>query len=1353
MNQNRAKSTLFQRDTTPIIPSEVRSIRQSLGLTQVEAGELLGGGPRAFTKYEAGTVKPAASVVNLLRLLEANPRMIETLVGRKARPMTDPETGPFAINGEHIAALTEQTLPELLRHLLSVEAQENGIPASAIHVASRIHTPDGGEDGRIAWTGQPDRTPFLPGRLCQFQLKAGKIGPAAAGHDVLNKNGAVKPIVRSAIEASGYYILLCAHRYVQREIEARKARIRDAIRGAGLTVDDNQIDFRDADQIAAWVNCHPPVATWVRDRTQPGLIGPFRSWSHWAGRPEHDDSPWIEDERLAALRGDLRTSVAQPLGVARVVGMSGVGKTRLVLEAFRPTDDDEPTLHSFSNLVLYAVESEVGAERLNEIVQSLADAGNRAIVVVDECAPETHRSLSNMVLRRSSRLSLVTIDHEVATGTQDQKTLNVAEAPQSVTQAIVNRIPLVQHREDQLRLARFCKGFPKIAIRIGEAWLRSVPVARATDDDLIDAFVLGRRPQDRALLLRSAALLATFGLVYREPLAAGQLGEIARLGHLEEPDLRSAVDDLRRRGVAQSRGRAVLLQPRPIAMRLAERQWQEWSHAEWDNVLAGDTPPYLRTSAAQQLALLNTVETARQVTDHVCRFDGPFDGLALLSGPGYAEVLSSLAEIDPAIVAERIERFLDVVGDLTKIKGDIRRHLVWALEKIAFAPQTFKDGARLLLRLAIAENESFSNNATGQFKALFHVILGSTAADGDARLSFLEEVEDTSDVARCVVIVEALSAGTETYHFRRFAGAEAPGSRPAFESWRPATEYAARAYITDCVTRLIRFATRTDRSGSIARDRLADHLRSMVLHGFIDVVEAAVDQVLAAVDQWPQALEALSHFIVYDSSGMEPGLTNRVRTLITKLQPKSLESRVRFLVTDMPWDYPCEESLEFEVKQQCQLDTVRALACDLVTRRTVLAGFLPQLSYGNQRMAFWFGHAIAESSHTPLQWLEPMITAVSGVPDAERNHSLLSGLIFGLAEPFPNDVAAFKERAAQSSELAPALPEICLQLGITSSDIALVLRAFNEGLLRPDRLTVWRTGGALAKVPASAVRPLIDAMLVHSAEGFAVAVTLMHMYAHGIPDKLDGLRPQIRRAAANVTRWDMPPGHQAAEYDFEKITTWLLDKGRQDPDARSTALALARALVDVDGYLQTRVIEPVVPKLLSGFPEITWPLVGQAIVSDPQHAWRFQCLLGNVHSFEHRENPPLLSLPEDTLFAWCHAHPDRAPAFVASILPLLTTYQADATDRSIHPVMARMLSEFGDSDDVLYAIGRNIDSFGWSGSLTKYYALYEQPTRGFLTHRRPRVRRWAQRMLRQLSARIKEARNEDEERSGLSEAQ
>ena len=1340
--------------TFEITPSEIRAIRQGLGLTQVEAGELLGGGSRAFTKYEAGTVKPAASVVNLLRLLDVDPGMVRTLVGRKTTPMTDPETEPFAVGGEHIVALNERALTELLRRLLSVEAQANGIPASAIQVASRIHTPDGGEDGRIAWTGPPDHTPFLPGRLCQFQLKAGKTRPAAAGQDVLSASGEVKQIVRTAIEAGGHYIMLCAHQHVQREIEARKTRIRDALRGANLAVDSGQIDFRDADQIASWVNRHPPVAAWVRERTQPGLVGPFRSWSHWAGRPEHDDSPWVEDERLPALRGDVRESVAQPRSVVRVVGLSGVGKTRLVLEALGPADDEDPALHSPSDLVIYAVESEVGAERLNETVQSLADTGNRAIVVVDECAPATHRSLSNMVLRRGSGLSLVTIDHEVATGAQDQEMRRVPEAPHSLTRAIIERIPLVRHREDQLRLARFCKGFPKIAIRIGHAWARSVSVARATDDDLVDAFVLGRRPRDRALLLKSAALLATFGLVYREPRTTGHLGEIAGLGSgLEESDVRSAVDDLQRRGVAQSRGRAVLLQPRPIAMRLAERQWQEWNSAEWDQVLAGDTSPDLRTSAARQLALLNTTETGRQVVEHVCRPGGPFDGFTQLTQTANAEVLSSLAEVDPRIVVERLELSLDAIDDFAQIDGDLRRQLVWALEKIAFDPQTFEDGARLLLRLAMAETESISNNATGQFKALFPVFLGSTAADGDARLSFLDAVVDSPQVDKCVVVVEALSAGAETHHFMRFVGAEAPGSRPAFESWRPATEHTAFSYISGCVTRLVHFATRSDRAGTIGRYRLAEQLRSLVSYGFIDAVEIAVNHVLTVVGEWSQALEALGNVIVYDSPGIDPDVISRVRALIAKLQPKSLESRVRFLVTEMPWDYPCDEELDFQVQEQRQQEAVRELARDLVTRPTTLADFLPQLSQGEQRMAFCFGHAIAESSAAPLQWLEAMIAAVSQVPDAERDHSLLAGFVVGMATSFPDDVATFKERAAQSPELAPALPRVCWELGIKSSDVPLVLQAFNEGLLPPVRLVLWRGGGVLAKVPASAVRPLIDAMLVDSAEGFAVAIELMGMYAHGMPDKLDGFRQQILTAATNATRWDLPQGHNiVAAHHLEKIMTWLLSKGRDDADARSTALTLARALVDVERYHQAGVIDPVVPKLLSGFPEIAWPLVGQAIVSDPKHAWRLQYLLGKVHSFRQREKPPILSLPEDTLFAWCHAHPGRAPAFVASILPFLTTYEADATNRKVHPVMVRMIREFGDRDDVLQAIGRNMGSYSWSGSLTTYYALYEQPMRGFRDHERPKVRRWARKMLRQLSAHIKEARNEDEEQSGLSEA-
>ena len=63
-------------------PDEIRAIREGLGLSQVEAGELLGGGPRAFTKYEAGTIRPRASVVRLLRVLEAKPGCSALLDGQ-----------------------------------------------------------------------------------------------------------------------------------------------------------------------------------------------------------------------------------------------------------------------------------------------------------------------------------------------------------------------------------------------------------------------------------------------------------------------------------------------------------------------------------------------------------------------------------------------------------------------------------------------------------------------------------------------------------------------------------------------------------------------------------------------------------------------------------------------------------------------------------------------------------------------------------------------------------------------------------------------------------------------------------------------------------------------------------------------------------------------------------------------------------------------------------------------------------------------------------------------------------------------------------------------------------------------
>lgn len=59
--------------------ARVRSVRKSLGLTQEEAGVIIGGGKRAFQKYESGANPPSDAAVGLIELLARHPEEVETL--------------------------------------------------------------------------------------------------------------------------------------------------------------------------------------------------------------------------------------------------------------------------------------------------------------------------------------------------------------------------------------------------------------------------------------------------------------------------------------------------------------------------------------------------------------------------------------------------------------------------------------------------------------------------------------------------------------------------------------------------------------------------------------------------------------------------------------------------------------------------------------------------------------------------------------------------------------------------------------------------------------------------------------------------------------------------------------------------------------------------------------------------------------------------------------------------------------------------------------------------------------------------------------------------------------------------
>lgn len=1240
---------------------------------------------------------------------------------------------PFEVTGEHVTAMEAPAFAYLLRRLLTAESTAHDLPKRRIHVASNLNAPDGGEDGRIEWEGGPEETPFLPCRRIVFQLKSGKISVRKAAEEVMrgSRNDASrrpKEQVEGVLRAGGCYVVLCSQRYVHKEIQRREQGILKALRESGLSVRDSQVEFRGADEIASWVNEYPAVAVWVLEQTQPGSVGPFRSLNQWKSRAEHNRTLWIEDERLPRLRTRLMQEAVEPRGVLHLTGLSGVGKSRLLLEAFGSGE----LADAFRGLAMYADESEHEPATITGAVRSLADMGLRAIVVVDQCTSGTRESLVNMIREDSSRLSLVTVEDEVRSDNRDPHQMLIEQASDNVIEGIVGHLASGLPSQDMRRLVRFAQGFPEFAVSVASAWSTSKPIGHVTEHRYVMTFLQAEIHENPKLIVQSAQLLAAFGLIGIDEDSDDQLDAVARVGGLDAQELNQGLQHLADIGAARRRGTLYVLEPRPVGLYLAERQWKAWTPTRWGEVLAGDLSPEYRVSAAQQLRLLNTTEVSRRVVKRICRPGGPLDNPEQVSDSAYAEMLAALVEVDSRCVVDLLGRMLSGIDDLKEIRGEARRNLVWTLEKAAFPEDTFESAACLLLRLAVAENEPYANNATGVLGALFPLILGSTAADSSRRLKFLQKVADSSDPQQRMVVVEALTEGIKAEHFQRMAGPEAHGLRPSLDFWQPTTRAEATDYLEQCARLLAEFATVDDEAGASARYELAEGFRSFISTDLIgiDVIEAIALRVLDDRGHWPEAIRALESHLEFDDCAAAQ--SERVKDLIDRLQPHDLALRTLDLVSQFPGQYRRDTGMDDDAREDLLREDIRRLAGELLGQPDVLRRVLPALCSRLRSQARWLGECIAREADKVLDLLEVVKDGYVNAPEGDRNDDLLTGFLYGLRERDPEAVDRFKREAAESAQFAATLPHVCRSREVTSDDVKLVLQALEARLLPPDRLEAWMIRGCLESVPASDLATLFDTILEHSAEGFFTTIGLLDSHCRGTGDKLDQFLPQVRKAAERVTEWERPAFREIAGWHFETLMGRVLKRGSDDPDAQAVAASLANGFVQSLGSRTARMLERLLPTLLADFAGITLPFIGAAILAANSKVWLLEfAMRGRVGPGLER-TPVMARVPEETLIAWCKVHPDSAPAFAAATLPVLLAPEDGTAQPVLHPRMARVIDEFGECEGVLESVGRNMTTFTWVGSPSSRVKLYRAPLESLCNHEKAVVSRWAEAQLRDI---------------------
>ena len=82
---DRMLNRLKGRSEGLLEPEEIRRIRKKLRLTQEAAGLVIGGGPRAFQKYESGDLLPSRAISSALVLLDHDPKALTVLRGRQSK--------------------------------------------------------------------------------------------------------------------------------------------------------------------------------------------------------------------------------------------------------------------------------------------------------------------------------------------------------------------------------------------------------------------------------------------------------------------------------------------------------------------------------------------------------------------------------------------------------------------------------------------------------------------------------------------------------------------------------------------------------------------------------------------------------------------------------------------------------------------------------------------------------------------------------------------------------------------------------------------------------------------------------------------------------------------------------------------------------------------------------------------------------------------------------------------------------------------------------------------------------------------------------------------------------------------
>jgi hypothetical protein len=1188
------------------------------------------------------------------------------------------------ITADHIALLSDEDLRTLVGLLCEAELRAVGISAASVTWGGDQNASDGGLDVRVERPAETALDGFIPRANSGFQVKATDMPPSEIRAEMRPKN-VLRPSIIQLAEQSGAYIMVSSQGSVtDTALENRRNEMRAAL--ADLPSPERlKVDFYDRNRIATWVRGHSGLIHWVRHKIGQPLQG-WQAYGNWAATPVGASNEYLVDEKArirvrteltdkdhSILEGikRIRTQLRTPRGVMRLVGLSGVGKTRFAQALFDNRIGDsalEPSLTHYTNLA-DEPDPQPGA-MLSQLIASELPA----ILIVDNCPSDLHKRLTQQCQSASlsAKVSLLTIEYDIREDLpEDTDVIELKAASGDLIEALLQSRYHHLSEVDRRRIAEFSGGNARIAIALASTVSRGGSLASLQDEDLFQRLFQQRHLTDPNLLRAAEA----FSLVYSfNGVDVSDDSHLARLGRLigmSASEMFRSASELLKRDLTQRRStwRAVL--PQAIANRLAVRALQSIPLDSISTKLLGDAPEHLRQSFSRRLGYLHENPEAIAIVREWLSPNGFLGAAGELDDLG-VRMFKNVAPVLPEDALRAIERTITATGETPVLELVMR--LFPLLRALAYDASLFERSVRIMKQIVVAAENgpAGAQEVTRAFASIFSLYLSGTRATLEQRLGVLRNFLNSTRDSERKLGLTGLNAVFKTQDFFSSNSFEF-GARERDFGYIPQTREEILGWYGSTLDFADSLIASRSPLGEAVLDTVADHLRG--LWSFVRAIDEVEQfcRAVAARGFWPKGWAAVRTIQHFDSSGMPSDMAARLAALESLLRPKDLVQQVRAVVLEREFvwlnlslDGAPGRSHE-EASEQME-DLARTLGIAISQDPTGFDELLPKMMIGEGR-TFSFGAGLAEGSRDKTGTWQRLVEQFSRTERTDRRHAVLRGYLHSLGLSDPDLTNSLLEVALDEESLLSCFPALQTSVGIDSRGFQRLMRLLELGKTAIEQYSSLTYIRASDDLSAAEFKQLILA-IASKPGGYNVAVDILLMrLEHGCNRGQDSEAEIFNAGRELLRRYRFHHVHDLEDFDLGRVARHCLIAESDAEIVREMCFKLRESVANYEALADQ--YNDLLSALLTVQPKAA---LDGLFVGESRSRKKPRGRSGGLGFFRIR---PFDFVEPDLLIRWCEEDPSaRFPLACSGIAPFeLGTGKMPET---WNPVALRLLASAPD---------------------------------------------------------------------------